>query len=261
MTGLSGVQDAFQRYLLTGDNAIESHVVGTERVPISTRLAIYGDGYSSRLVEALQTTFPVLAELAGEAEFQELGRQYVRSHPSTYASIRDYGSELANFLATEERYSKAPLLAELARWEWAMATVFDAADVTPVGIEAFAAVAPEDWANLWFQCCPCVHVLDLQWNVAPLWKAVTENTARPEPQLLQQGHWLLWRTGLQIFFRPLQAAEAAALAAAREARSFGDICGLLCEHFDEAQAAAHAAGFLRGWVESGLIAAVQTRQP
>ena len=52
MTRLPQIQDAFQGYLLRGDDAVEALVVGTERVPIATRLSIYGDGYCSRLIEA-----------------------------------------------------------------------------------------------------------------------------------------------------------------------------------------------------------------
>ena len=38
MSRLPQIQGDFQSYLLRGDPAIEAHVVGTERVPIATRL-------------------------------------------------------------------------------------------------------------------------------------------------------------------------------------------------------------------------------
>ena len=88
---LAQVQGDFQEYLLRGDRAIEAHVVGTARVPVATRLAIYGDGYGSRLAEALASNFPALAQLLGEADFQALAASYVRAHDSPYFSIRYYG--------------------------------------------------------------------------------------------------------------------------------------------------------------------------
>src|ERR1700722_9523032 len=145
MSRLRQIQGDFQSYLLRGDAAIEAHVVGTERVPIATRLGIYGDGYCARLNEALQSNFPVLTELLGEADFETLGAAYVRSHDSPFFSIRYYGNALADFLANDARYAGAPVLAELARWEWAMTEVFDAADADPIGIEALSHVAPERW--------------------------------------------------------------------------------------------------------------------
>lgn len=254
MSRLADIQEAFQRFLLAADSEIESHVVGTERVSVETRLGIYGDGYRSRLIEVLESSYPVLANLLGEADFQTLGTKYVASHESTFFSIRYYGHELADFLAADAQYSKAPLLAELARWEWAMAAAFDAADAKPIDSSAFAQVPPEDWAEMRFEWSPSVQVLALEWNVPELWKAVTEDTERPEPSLnLQPSSWLIWRRELQIYFRPVAAEEAAVIAAARAGQSFGELCVLLCEHLDESEASLHAAGFLRGWVQSGLI--------
>jgi hypothetical protein len=251
---LADIQEAFQRFLLAADSEIESHVVGTERVSVETRLGIYGDGYRSRLIEVLESSYPVLANLLGEADFQTLGTKYVASHESTFFSIRYYGHELADFLSADAEYSKAPLLAELARWEWAMAAAFDAADAAPIDSTAFAQVPPEDWAEMRFEWSPSVQVLALEWNVPELWKAVTEDTARPEPSLnLQPSSWLIWRRELQIYFRPVAAEEAAVIAASRAGQSFGELCVLLCEHLDESEASLHAAGFLRGWVQSGLI--------
>jgi hypothetical protein len=255
---LPRLQDAFQRYLLKGDTEIGSHVVGTRRVPVETRLSIYGDGYRLRLIEAMASTFPVLAELLGDSDFQALGEKYVNANESTFPSIRYYGDRLADFLASDADYARAPVLAELARWEWAMAAVFDAADTDPIDVSVFAQVAPEDWSELRFEWSPAVQVLELQWNVPALWKAVTENTGRPDPSLEpEQGSWLLWRRDLQIFFRPVAAAEAAVIAAARAGEPFGELCVLLCSHVDEREAPRQAAGFLRGWVESGLIVSAQ----
>jgi hypothetical protein len=252
---LPDIQEAFQRFLLTGDDAIASHVVGTQRVPVDVRLGIYGGGYRSRLAEALQSTFPVLATLLGEGDFDRLAYRYIDAHPSTVFSIRYYGDALAEFLAAESDYSRAPLLAELARWEWAMAAAFDAADAQPIGTEALGQIPPEDWADLRFDWSASVQVLGLEWNVPELWKAVTEGAAdHPEPSLqAPPASWLIWRRDLQIYFRLLSPQEAALVAASRAGHSFGELCVALCEHLEETAAARQAAGFLRGWVESGLI--------
>lgn len=278
MRRLPAIQEAFQRFLLAGDPEINTCVVGTERVPVATRLGIYGDGYRSRLIEALQASFPVLADLLGETDFQALAGKYVSAHESTFYSIRYYGDQLADFVAGDAEYSKAPILGELARWEWAMAAAFDAADAEPIDISAFAQLAPEDWAELRFEWSPAVQVVELEWNVPQLWKAVTEGTERPEPSLGSQADssagggagassqadtgngprvsYLIWRRELQIYFRALAREEAEVIAAARAGHSFGELCVLLCEHLDESEASLHAAGYLRGWVESGLLSSI-----
>lgn len=254
MPRLSQVQIDFQQYLLRGDAEIANHVVGTQRVPVATRLAIYGDGYGARLTEALGTNFPVLAQLLGEADFGELAAAYIRSHDSTYASIRYYGGALADFLASDPKYAAVPILAEQARWEWAMTATFDAADAPTLDPGAMAGVAPEEWADLRFDWHPSIRRLQLSWNVPQIWSATTNATEPPEPSLATEaGQWLLWRRELEIFFRSLAPAEAAALDAARAGSSFGELCELLCADSDEATAAAQAAGFLREWLQSGLI--------
>src|SRR3979411_1870320 len=104
----------------------------------------------------------MLANLLGEADFQTLGAKYVATHESPFFSVRYYGHELADFLAATPQYSKAPLLAELAQWEWAMAAAFDAADAEPIDSAAFAQVAPEDWAELRFEWSPAGQLVALE---------------------------------------------------------------------------------------------------
>lgn len=259
MSRLPEIQGDFQSYLLgDGSAAIEQHVVGTGKVPVATRLAIYGDGYASRLIEALEANFPILSKLLGEDDFRTLGRAYVTGHPSPFFSIRYYGNGLAGFLANEPEYAGAAVLAELASWEWAMTEVFDAADAEPIGTEAFAQVAPEKWAELRFDWHPAVRRLALVWNAPQIWKAVSEDEEPPEVALSAEPvEWLLWRQDLRTYFRSLQPGEATALEAARAGRSFGDICDLLSAELGEAQAPPAAAAFLKGWVESGLIVALR----
>jgi hypothetical protein len=254
MTKLTRVQGAFQQYLLTGDTGIETHVVGTARVSVATRLEIYGAGYGARLTEALETSFPVLAELLGGSDFAELAAAYIRSHESTFASIRYYGGALAEFLAQDPAYAEIPILSELARWEWMMTETFDAADAPTLDASAMAGAAPEEWAQLRFEWHPSIRRLPLWWNVPQIWNALTRQTQQPEARLAAEAEqWLLWRKELEIFFRSLPPAEAAALDAARSGSSFGELCELLCTWVDEAAAPAQAAGFLREWLQSGLI--------
>lgn len=259
MSRLPRIQGDFQSYLLGGAaGAIEQHVVGTLKVPIATRLGIYGDGYLARLIEALEANFPILSRLLGEADFAALGASYVRSHDSSFFSIRYYGDRLAGFLATAPAYAEAPVLADLARWEWAMTEVFDAADAEPIATDALARVAPESWAGLRFAWHPSVRRLALPWNAPQIWKAVSDDAEPPEVAFSAEPvEWLLWRQDLRTYFRSLQPAEAAAIDAARKGQSFGELCALVSEKLGETEAPAKAAGSLRNWIESGLIIAVR----
>jgi hypothetical protein len=254
MSALGQLQREFQEYLLRGDEAVVARVAGTARVPAGTRLGIYAGAYRSRLAEALASNYPVLARLLGEADFDSLAAEYVAAHDSPFYSIRYYGDELAKFLATREHYAAAPVLAELAQWEWAMTAVFDAADAAPLGPEDMARIPPGRWAQLRLRWHPSVQRLTLWWNVPQLWKALSEDGERPEMTLgTAPAEWLLWREDLTSYFRSLGKAEAGVLDAARSGWPFGELCALLCEDLGESEAPAQAAALLRGWIGAGLI--------
>ena len=157
MTALAQLQRDFQDYLLRGDAAVQAHVVGTARVPVGTRLGVYAGAYRSRLIDALAHNFPALAQLLGETDFQTLASDYLLAHDSPFFSIRYYGDALPQFLAAGEDYTAAPVLAELAQWEWAMGCVFDAADARPLAHEMLARIPAQQWAQLRFSWHPSVR--------------------------------------------------------------------------------------------------------
>jgi hypothetical protein len=103
---------------------------------------------------------------------------------------------------------------------------------------------------------PSLRRLALSWNAPQIWNAVSDKEEPPEVEFSATPvHWVLWRQELRTYFRSLQPGEAQALEAVREGQSFGDICELLCAEFGEDDAPMRAAGFLRNWVESGMLIA------
>ncbi len=255
---MHAIQRCLQAFVLDGAREIEQHIVGTTQLDVATRLAIYGNAYRARLTEALASNYPAIAKLLGADDFGALAAAYIASHVSRRPSIRFYGDELSRFLAADAHYHDAPLLAELAAWEWSMTEVFDAADASAIDIEMLTRVPPLQWAELRFAFHPAMRRLDLRWNVPQLWKALTGDSERPQPELAAEPRaWLLWRAGLQIVFRSLDPAEAAALSTVCDGRTFGEMCVQLCGHVNDEEAPTRAAGYLRGWVESGLVVGVR----
>jgi hypothetical protein len=253
---LARVQADFQEYLLRGTRAIEAEVLGSARVPIATRLGIYAGAYGSRLIDALAASYPALAELLGEEDFQALGAAYVRAHDSPFFSIRHYGAELEAFLGEYPDTADVALLGELARWEWTLCAVFDAADAEPLAAAALARVAPAEWAALRFTFHPSVRRLALAWNAPQLWKALTDAEERPELRVVAEPvEWLLWRQDLRTYFRSLEPPEAAALDAARAGATFGELCERLAAVHGAERAPREAAALLSGWVAAGLLVA------
>jgi Putative DNA-binding domain len=254
MRQLAALQGDFQDYLLRGTQAITAELHGSARVPVATRLAIYGGAYRGRLAEALAANFPALAALLGADDFEVLAARYIATHDSAFFTIRYYGHELPQFLASHEDYAEVPVFGELARWEWAMAGVFDAADARQLTEADLGRFAPQQWAHLRFTLHPSVTQLALAWNVPQQWRALTGDGARPELSFSPDPvAWLLWRQGLHSYFRSLPPLEAQALQAIRDGWPFAEVCTLMCEELGEGAAPAQAAALLRGWVDSGVI--------
>jgi hypothetical protein len=256
VSGLARVQGDFQEYLLRGSGAIEAEVVGSTRVPVATRLAIYAGAYGARLVDALKASYPALAELLGEEDFAALAAAYVRAHDSPFFSIRHYGDALEAFLGEYPDTAEVALLGELARWEWTLCAVFDSADAEPLAAAALARIAPGEWAALRLAFHPSVRRLALEWNAPQLWKALTDGEERPELRVVAEPvEWLLWRQDLKSYFRSLEPPEALMLDAARGGATFGELCERLAAVHGAERAPGEAAALLAGWVAAGLLVA------
>jgi hypothetical protein len=147
-------------------------VLGSVQVGAEERLAIYANAYRLRLLEALGTDYPGLHTLLGDDEFDAMGRAYIAAHPSSYFSLRWFGEHMGEFLRTTEPYSKYPVFAEMAAFEWAKSDAFDATDSAVVCINDMAAIPPDAWPGLRFVPHASLRRLDLRWNVPTVWKAI-----------------------------------------------------------------------------------------
>lgn len=254
MNPLRDLQTDFQSFLLRGDERMLTRVTGSEKVSATRRLAIYYDAYRLRLLEALDSNYPVLHAWMGDEKFEKLGLAYLESHPSSHFSIRYFGHRLAEYLAQAGDYRDQPWLGEMAALEWAMSEAFDAADDRAVNPDDLATVPPQAWPDMRLTLHASVHRLDLRWNVAAIWNAIKQERAPEKPRGEEWPRsWLVWRQDLRIFFRSLSVDEAWAIDAVRAHESFASVCEGLCEWIDAPNVAAHAAGLLKQWTIDGMI--------
>ena len=260
MSPLHGLQADFQSFLLRGGEQMLQRVSGTAKVSAPRRLAIYYDAYRLRLLEALDSNYPILHAWMGDDEFEKLGLAYLETHPSTHFSIRYFGHRLSEYLASAETYRDKPYLSEMAALEWAMSEAFDAPDSPGVDLDAMASLPPEAWPEMHLALHASVRRLDLRWNVPAIWKAIKEEQAPEEPRA-GAWPWLVWRQDLKIFFRSLSVDEAWAIDAGRAGEPFASICEGLCEWIDAQNVAAHAVGLLKRWVTDGLIVGLHSGNP
>ena len=239
--------------------ASTAHVAGTERVPRRTRLGIYGHAYRSRLVGcAAARTIRHWRSCWRERDFARARRRVHRTPRFAHSS---------RFATTEMRLRSFSLPAALptgaaARRSRALG-MDDGGGVRRRGcgprriaspVEHGAGGLGDDAASRFILH---VRVLALAWNAPQVWKAVTDDTdasraavsARADdvaavaagPQGVVTARWARLRH---------RCARRRARAGETLRRSLRGICALHCR---EDEAPAQAAGFLRQWIESGLI--------
>lgn len=242
MNAIPELQQRFQDAVLAG--ALEPALA-------SGHFEIYVNAYRGRLVEALCNNYPVMYRAMGADVFSQLARAYIAEHPSRFRSIRWFGDGLTAFAEANPDLLPHPALIDLARMDWALRGAFDAADSPISCMGDVAMIAAEKWPEQCFVLQPSVELIDLQWNVEPIWQALSqdENAVTGAPQGLQ--HTLLvWRHELECQWRSLEPNEATALRVIGAGGSFAQVCESLA---DDAYPAQAAAMYLRQWIEHGLL--------
>lgn len=256
MSGLAELQRSFQAWVIEGDERFAAQVNESSRVPVATRLRVYSDAYRLRLIEALQSNYPMLHQVLGDDVFEQMASGYIAAHPSTFKSIRWFGNQLASYLAESEEWSPHAWLPEFARWEWAVTTAFDAANAVPLDPATLSGIAPEDWPQLRFVLHPSVHRLQLEWNVAAMFKALVAEEMPPAPEQNENStDWLIWRRGLATQYRGLKPAEVFALGLLADGGTFGEMCEGLGRWFTDEKIPLQAASFLKVWIGDGVVVA------
>jgi hypothetical protein len=223
MTGLADLQRSFQARILTRRPGIEPQLLPS-----------------------------------GAGDFDARLDAYIDAHPSRHYSVRYYGAGVAELMAQPASGDAAPMLADLARWEWQLADVFDAPDDAALSADALTTVPAEAWAGVSFRFRASLRRLDTCSNAVDYWRAARASAATPdEPRSTAAVSWVLWRRGIATFFRSLDATERMALDAAAAGESFGAICERLAGCVADSGVALRAASLLRGWLAEELIAGIR----
>lgn len=258
-TSLEAVERALQEAILEGrpEPALELTTPG-RHADRETRLGVYLEAYRLRLEEVLQGDYPKLHALLGDETFAGLCRDYIAAHPSRHFSVRWFGRHLPGYLEAHAPWNGLPQLAELARFEWTLTEVFDAADAPLIDESTLAALPPEQWPGLRLVLHPSVRRLELSWNVVPVWQALEREETPPEAEQSEYPvSWVLWRRDLKNWFQSLPVEAAWALDRFAEGADFATVCDGLTEWIDPAHVPLRAASLLKEWVSMGLVSGVE----
>lgn len=257
MKDFQQLQDEFQRCIMSGDDSVLAEILDSPKEKRDVLFGVYRYAYASRLVEALSNDHPLLHTYLGDKMFDDMGKAYVQEKPSEHANLRWYSRGIPEFLRATEPYSDFPEICELAELERALNDVFDATDGEVLAIEQIAAVAPELWNDLVFQPHVTARRFDFKSNAAAIWIALKNEETPPDPEVLDEpSRVLVWRQDNTPMFRELTVEEAMMWDEAVNGIPFGVLCSMLATYDDPDNAAGRGAGYLRGWVTSGLLSGI-----
>jgi hypothetical protein len=263
---LAEIQQGFQKYILTENLEIEKEIASTPKVLASERLNIYRDGYYLRLLEVLESDYPVLYKLIGCEKFDHIGRGYSDAYTSSYRSVRWFGKYLADYLKKINQSIELSWQSELALFEWLLTEAFDAPNSLMLTIEEMAKMIPEKWPVMRFKLQPSLRRFSATWNITQLWQANIEDKGDQEdhkkeklknlkPQKLERlENFIIWRKEYQIKFCILSIEQDYIITAMLENNNFGDICNKLSQWMDQEQVVMYAAQYLKTLITDGVIA-------
>jgi len=131
---LATLQQWMQGAILSGsDRDARAFVRGDNRLTAEDRIQVYARGYRQRLIECLESEYPLLAALAGPTAFQLFAQGYIAARPSHSYTLYDFGAGFADWLDAARPPGGAQhvgaIPAALARIERAKAEVLRARGV------------------------------------------------------------------------------------------------------------------------------------
>lgn len=260
MNTLQSLQHRFMDYLLTGDaESFFPDIAGRGNVPVEIRANIYHHAYRQRLREAIDTDHEILGLYLGDELFDLMVDGFIRHHPSSYVSLRDFTSPLPEFLKNQAPFCEHQIIAEIARFERLLLDVFDALDMPSLTVGDLQRIPPEQWPGMRLRLHPSTQLFETGWNSVETWHAL-KNGNTPEPATQQPGGWwLLWRgTDRLSQFRSLPDEECELLMSVLRGADVSALCELVSAERGEEQAPAVVLNYLVNWLENGMVIGLLT---
>jgi hypothetical protein len=193
MPSLPDLQAAFARAVIDHDEGeVADWIAAADGLDAPARIAIYRSNVFGNYRNTLREVYPVILALVGEPFFVHAADAYAARYPSRSGDLNDFGGELGDFLAQWPPSAQLVYLPDVAKLEWAMESVFHAADAAPLDLQALAAVAPEVVATLRFDLHPASRIICSRYPILRIWQVNQPGfTANQSVQLDAGGDSLL----------------------------------------------------------------------
>jgi len=256
ITAPNGVEEGLVAEKNLPPAGISALVRGDARTSATERVEIYANMYFYRLLDAIKEDFPATFIVLGEVNFHNLITGYLVEYPPGDPSINEASRHLAEFARKAPSLENWPFLADLIRLERMLVEVFLGPDAEPLGVESMSAVPAAKWQSLQISVHPGVQVINSEWRVDEIIRAVESGQPLSEPRC-EPGAIMVWRKNYAVNYRALDDLERSALGMIRRGCLFGAMCeAIAAERGDSATMAAMSRMLLR-WIADGVLVGAQ----
>jgi hypothetical protein len=222
MPSLAELQGAFRAAVLEGDATRLAPAIAEEDLAAERLIAIYRNNTFASLTEALGASFPVVRRLVDTRFFAFATHGFIVAHPPTHGRLSAFGGAFPAFLEGFAPARSLPYLADVARFEWAMAEAFHERDAVPLDPAALATLDLGAIDRVRLVPHPTVRLLASPWPVDRIWEANQENA--PETTIdvsTGAARLLVHRPRLEVVYRSLGAGSFTLVRALGQGLSLG----------------------------------------
>lgn len=191
MPPLAELQRGFLAAVVSGQTAHFEALVRPGSNGAARRLAVYTHNVRSNWRGALQSVYPVVFALVGEAFFNEAADRYAEAEPSRSGDLHCFGAGFAAFLAAYAHARELAYLPCVARLEWAWHESFHAADHEMLEFAELSRVAPVCYGELHFLLHPSVRLVRSEFPLLAIWRANQKGAAGAQVDLGAGGERVL----------------------------------------------------------------------
>lgn len=211
-TTLLELQTEFAEWMTGSPCATLTTLIEGAGLTPEDRLGIYRNIVTNNLSEALQSVYPAVRALVGDAFFDLLCERYIRGYPSGRGTLQDYGARFARLVEETPEAADVAYLADVARLEWTRQESALAPLQPCIGADALAGIAACDYGRLRLRLHPSLQLLHTTHPALDIWLYCrSPQDARLNIDVSEQ-FTAVWRSGEQI---AMQAIDAGWYAFAR----------------------------------------------
>lgn len=231
-------QSIIRGAVLSPDIAIPDGLSDGAGRPAGRRFDVYRNNVAVSLTEALETAFPVVRKLVGEANFKLLAGAFLRQHPPSSPLMMFYGDEMPAFLETFGPTQTIQYLPDIARLELALRASYHAMDSDAIEPTMLQSIAPDALMASSVGLAPSVQLVRSRWPIHAIWRFNIEDDA-PKPKMAAEDVAVIRKTldpqplllppGGGPFLAALMAGETfgSAIAAASDSEDTFDLSHVL----------------------------------